>query len=241
MKHKNVAKGKKKQPDQHSAPEAKPPEATRSSQEHAVRDHENTQAKNEPTKPLRFWNSPNHVIAVFTVVIAIANGFYAWFLWKQVDVTYLDQRAWVGITDAIEAPLKDAEKTVYVKEGSEILYGVIMANTGKTPAVKIQTRVSMKAYRPGEQFKPVYDRASPEPSLTVLQPGGRVLLDVGPSDQIPTADLVDQLKTRTIVLYFYGTISYEDVFRNAHHTTFCYFLRPNLTTTSPCGTYNEVD
>jgi len=46
-------------------------------------DNHNPPNKNDPANQFGFWTSPNHWIAIATVVIAVANGFYTFFALQQ--------------------------------------------------------------------------------------------------------------------------------------------------------------
>jgi hypothetical protein len=238
MTRKNIGKGKKAQPDHNRASEGATAETTASSTGHTDSDNRHAERRNSPAPPLRFWRNPNCWIAVFTVLIAIANGFYAWFAWTQIVDARLDQRAWVGTGDAIDPPLQDGTTAVYAKAGSGAEFAVIVNNTGKTPATAVRAMISAKSYPVGVKFEPVYERVSPQPSKFMIMPGGHILMKETPSDPIPDEG-IRQLRTRQIILYFYGRINYEDVFGVTRETTFCYFLLPDLGHTTPCDTYNN--
>ena len=66
-------------------------------------------------------------------------------------------------------------------------------------------------------------------------------LDSLPTDQIINKRHVEGLGKAEHFLYLYGIINYEDTFREAHQTTFCYRLTPDLAALLTCDTYNNAN
>jgi hypothetical protein len=76
-------------------------------------------------------------------------------------------------------------------------------------------------------------------SKSVLLPNSKTRLA---ADRPITKKDIDNLKGGKSVLYVFGKIIYEDVFSHKeHHTTFCQYMWPNLTTMVNCSKYNDAD
>jgi hypothetical protein len=156
-----------------------------------------------------------------------------------------DQRAWVGPVGALPPQFTENGQHVYIKVGEKLAFGFELSNTGKTPARNLTSIMSAHAYRAGERFVPDYKFYSGRPkepgTVGVLFPGVRmdVLSDVnGPSANKPDTDLL--LKGERI-FYIYGKVTYTDVFGKSHQTTFCNYVRKDLTALISCETYNNAD
>jgi len=48
-------------------------------------------------------------------------------------------------------------------------------------------------------------------------------------------------KSGAVVLYVFGEIRYEDIFKEPHVTRFCMYLVPSLAGFTDCSVYNEVN
>ena len=154
----------------------------------------------------------------------------------------LDQRAWIGGVEATPPPFTDGTSRVYIKEGERIpIIGIVIINSGKTPARKIKTVQQMRAFA-NNIFKPVYVSDSPiKKSISVLHPGGRDTLPITPFDIIITKEMINEIRSGKIVLYIYGKITYEDIFGRGHRTTFCHFIDKDMKAIANCDTYNDAN
>ncbi len=56
-----------------------------------------------------------------------------------------------------------------------------------------------------------------------------------------TQEQIDDLRKDSHVLYVFGRITYENVFRHSHLTTFCVWFEPDLSTPEHCHSYNDAD
>jgi hypothetical protein len=53
---------------------------------------------------------------------------------------------------------------------------------------------------------------------------------------------MDDLKAGKYTIWFYGVISYEDVFGKKHRTQFCsFYTGEDFLAAKPCNTYNYAD
>jgi hypothetical protein len=152
-----------------------------------------------------------------------------------------DQRAWVGAVQVMPATLMDAvNNPAYLKEGSPSKFGVVIMNSGKSPALHTKTLTGYRILPAEVKFLPEYGETLTSQATTVLQPQMRHWLFTPPTEPVPASD-IDSLRTVRESLYVYGKIMYEDIFRQSHVTTFCLVLQKDLATFHSCDTHNEAD
>ena len=160
-----------------------------------------------------------------------------------IDNFHLEQRAWVGPTEATDPQFTVDGKPEYVRAGEKTILGVYIVNSGKTPAKKMRTRTNMKAMKKSDHFFADYPPAPPNAEIvkgvSVLQPGMRIALRSLPTGVPLTAEHILGFSSGEWILYFYGDIRYQDVFGNSHVTTFCVELGRDLSSLHQCATYND--
>jgi hypothetical protein len=154
-----------------------------------------------------------------------------------IDNFHLEQRAWVGLADALPPLFVEGGKRVYVKEGEEASFGFVITNSGRTPATNVVQGTSYIDLPRGTKFSPQYPGTN---RAEVLQPNIRVWA-MTPNTEPFTKPQVDGLKNGAYTLYVFGKVSYDDVFGVVHHTTFCMQLSRDLTGFSACPAYNTAD
>jgi len=238
MPHKNIAKRKKKQPGQHPAPEVATPETTGTSAEHTEGNDHHADRKNLPAQPPRFWSNPNHWIAVFTVLIAIANGFYAWFAYQQMVGAHLDQRAWIGVEKATLSPMP-------LQVGKPMRITLNFRNTGKTPALDLVGRskidpVTRGAMRIFSYPDTAHMGVLPPNGTNFVwydQPMGEITRRVG----FMTTDLISDIDLKNTVIYLHGCVMYKDAFKKPHWMTYCYLLMDSSGIVGACQDHNDID
>jgi hypothetical protein len=146
----------------------------------------------------------------------------------------LDQRAWVGPVEFL--------KPIDLRADGRPVFVVIITNGGKTPAFKMKTKMTYIPVKKGEIFRPNFPPdSSPRYGVVTLQPGMRMQMLSGPPVKAFDQPGIDSLKSGQIVLYIFGLITYEDVFRIPHQTEFCMMLDRDLTTANACGTFNKAN
>jgi hypothetical protein len=166
-----------------------------------------------------------------TVVLAITSVATVWLLWNQLSEMHLDQRAWLGI---------DRINQFDFKPGQGFSIPFDMTNTGKTPALHVKTKTSLKSLEKEQTFTVTY----PDPRLYkgsngVVQPQQHLTLSTLPTD-VPTMQYGDIQNGRGI-LYAYGDITYDDIYDKSHETTFCVMFYLGLSGPIPCDVYNEAN
>lgn len=130
---------------------------------------------------------------------------------------------------------------MYFKEGSQPAFGVVVTNTGKTPARKVEAMIQRQTFLKGVSFNATYNDTGGPSSAIVLFPGQTFNLTTKPESVALTAEQVEIITTGEFTLYVYGVLTYEDVFAIKHQTTFCGYLTPDLTSFKACSTYNQTD
>jgi hypothetical protein len=142
-----------------------------------------------------------------------------------------DQRAWVGATE-----IRDLNFSV----GELTKYSVRVRNTGKSPALHVTVEVAGQYVPRGEKVEFVYPPLSTFTSNATVQPGVITsVTTVGPVALNQTQ--VNALKSGESVIYLYGKIRYQDVFRVVHHATFCFVVETDLRSADSCDRYNDAD
>lgn len=124
-----------------------------------------------------------------------------------IDLSRTDQRAWVGTVDNVPAAFKDASNNpVYIKEGVPVKLGVIIANSGKSPALNVKTNIRPNILPAHVRFYPDYGGTPESFSSSTLQPQARATLFTTPSQPLTASD-IDAIKSGKWVLYVFGKIT----------------------------------
>lgn len=148
----------------------------------------------------------------------------------------LDERAWVGVGNIVLT--LDPSKPVKAETRVAVL--------GKSPALDVVTVMGIKNLPAAhtleiEDITP--DRTHPIRNGTVF-PNATFPIREGGSDPVTPEEksIVDAIIAKTEILYFFGEITYQDIFNVPHWTHFCYVI-PSATAddTRPCTIYNDSD
>jgi hypothetical protein len=155
--------------------------------------------------------------------------------------SHLEQRAWVGISNLASATFDDGNSKVFVKENHQSKLNFVFINTGKTPAINVQTNINTQMLKsdknpPSAIFPDETDRG------TVLQPGMEILNSITvPRNRNATKKEVDDLINGKVVLHITGSVTYTDIFKRPHWSTFCLQICSDLTAFNWCKAGNETD
>ena len=160
-------------------------------------------------------------------------------LQASIEMARRDQRAWMGPREVTPSDFKEDSRSVYVKEGEKIKIGVVVANSGKTPARKFRCLTGIRILPATAPFVPYYSKTAIPESVGIIQPGARAILPLASFAPL-TKGTVDAIKNNQVILYAYGMISYEDIFGVPHKTTFCMSLEKDLSSFIGCDTYEEA-
>jgi hypothetical protein len=153
--------------------------------------------------------------------------------------TNLDERAWVVVTHVTSTEI-DLGKPM----------GIIITyrNTGRTPALHIETRVRADALAPGQLPRFIYDDIQPTgtgvmgPNVEFLGLLNPIKTPSGLPGYLVESDYDAMFVLRTKVVYTHGLIKYSDIFGREHWTRFCFRLDivPAISWNA-CEENNEMD
>jgi hypothetical protein len=184
-------------------------------------------------------------IATVALTVLIAGGaiWSAFIFQAQLIETrrafHIEQRAWIGPTEALPPQFTENGVSVYMKMGEEGIFQVFLANSGKTPAKNIDQRMSFRTLPAAIPFSPKYPTGPDR--IGVVQPGARFRWQT-PATERASKEQIGTYQTGDNILYIFGEVAYDDIFgTQRHHTTFCMYLLRDLTTFVDCKTYNEAD
>jgi hypothetical protein len=151
-----------------------------------------------------------------------------------IEQARLDQRAWVGFVGM---------GNFEVKSGVPLpVFSIQVKNNGKTPALQFASHVMIRTFQKNEQFQPLFTAPNTPASIDVLQPNMEVLLNTATGNAIVTDIDIARLHAKEVTLYVFGLLTYTDVFKRLHQTTFCVYVDPlSLKSVLTCGTYNTAD
>ena len=149
---------------------------------------------------------------------------------QSIESSRLDQRAWVGGTEVIKPE---------IRADAGLIFGVRIGNSGKTPALKVQSRLRVLSAPSTTPFSPTFGTVPGIVSNTAMQPGMTAILFTSP--MILNTRQLEQIKSGDRMLYLYGRIAYEDIFQKPHRSFFCVFLTKDTTAMQSCDTYNDAN
>jgi hypothetical protein len=141
----------------------------------------------------------------------------------------LTERAWVGVTDKVMLTFQ-TDKPMKAK--------VVLQNTGKTPAVKCVTHgkiVQVNERWTKERFESFRDPDGPQLGIAMTPNADVRSLFNGP---IPN---IEQIRTGKAFVYFFGRITYLDIFDKPHFTKFCGIYDMDENAFVNCGEYSDAN
>lgn len=143
----------------------------------------------------------------------------------------LQQRAWVFVTDIRAGELQP---------GKPLNITLGFKNTGRTPARNVQIATQVASLPNGQMPEPRLDKTY---SRGVIPPEGTVFVNVGNgngrSEGLTQQDL-QAITSGDLVVWAYGTLTYDDVFEVRQATMFCYRLQPDGHTFAVAEVYNDA-
>jgi len=144
---------------------------------------------------------------------------------------HLEQRAWLFVTETRASELQ---------VGQPLSITVVFKNTGRTPAKNVQISTHLEPLPKGQ---------APEPKLEKMQnrgaipPNGTAFVTISTGRKHAEGVTEQGLKAITsgeLVIWVYGTITYEDIFETRQATMFCYMLHPDGRTFAAAEVYNDA-
>ena len=159
----------------------------------------------------------------------------------SIEMARRDQRAWIGPIEVTPAWRDAANNPIFIKEGASAVFGVVIVNSGKSPALKVKSKIKFITLPADREFAPNYDKLQSQSSVVVIQPQMRLTVPTALSSKAVTASDINIIKNGGAILYLFGEITYEDVFKIPHLTTFCMALAPTLDGFIAHKTYNDAN
>ena len=157
----------------------------------------------------------------------------------SIEIARRDQRAWIGPVQVVPAWRDPTNKPIYIKDGFPAKFEVVITNSGKSPARKVRTLIKFDTIPADRKFSPNYGLLQKQ-SVVIIQPQQRFRMPTPPSQPVSASD-IDTIENGKAILYLFGKITYEDIFKTQHSTTFCMTLAPSLDSFVACDAYNEAD
>src|SRR5207249_2109289 len=117
-----------------------------------------------------------------------------------------EQRAWVGV---------ERYTDLTIREHEVVKWSALIVNSGRSPALHMTVRTRAKSIERNAEmsfdYTPLIVRSN-----SVLQPGARDSIpNDGREPLIPAQ--IDAIKTGLTMMYIYGRIDYDDIFKQPHY------------------------
>jgi hypothetical protein len=151
----------------------------------------------------------------------------------------IDQRPWVGPRRYTRPPQESI-----LQLQPRLFFTAVLANTGKTPALHVETRAHTRLMAFKEDFQPLYEGTYLKASSGYILPEGELIMPIAydfKADEV--RDIISNPPKR--IFYFYGLITYRDPLQKPtdppHKTTFCMLLMPDLSALASCDRYNDAE
>jgi hypothetical protein len=215
----------------------KPNEATVGGDEHSAPDApcHRCNGRREQKHPLEF------AIALLLFGTLVATSFAACYTRKQwltaADSEVRQLRAYVS--PATGANQLGQPLVRLTNDGGAPLAWVTARNDGQTPALHFVITIAILKLP-----LPLADNYEYPVRITFRQP---TLAPRGEDTTtyhgygIDIAAILPQLQTKTFAIYVYGTMTYQDVFKNPHFTNYCFFYSPPSVSPTDCDHHNDTD
>ena len=147
------------------------------------------------------------------------------------DAMRLERRAWVFVTETRVGELQ---------AGKPLSIIIGFKNTGRTPARNVQIATCIDALPKGQVPEPNLEKTQ---SRGIIPPSGTLFVTIGAGRK--NAEGVTEKGLQTIlagelVVWVYGTVTYEDIFETRQATMFCYMLQPDGKTFGAADMYNDA-
>jgi hypothetical protein len=177
---------------------------------------------------------------VLFAAVSAAVGYLQWTsISGQLDEMRNSNRAWIGPVGDPILPQPDTTDP----SNPKISTGVILKNTGKSPATQMRTGI-YGVFLPKEQElpdSPYYPNAPQEKGSPVLQPDAIYTILTGVPANKEGLDYIGKVKHGDDYWYIYGWVSYDDIYGHHRCTHFCEYFKQDLANAWACKKYNNVD
>lgn len=143
----------------------------------------------------------------------------------------LEQRAWVFVTETRVGELQ---------AGKPLSIIIGFKNTGRTPARNVQVATCIDALPKGHVPEPNLEKTQ---SRGIIPPNGTLFVTIGAGRKNAegvTEQGLQAILSGDLVVWVYGTTTYEDIFETRQATMFCYMLQPDGKTFGAADMYNDA-
>ncbi len=139
------------------------------------------------------------------------------------DALRLDQRAWITLKGIGGKPELDQPWEIHPS----------FVNTGRTPAMNVRFSCNFET---AKSEKALVYKEAPFGARSILAPNDQTYHCILNPMAIPkvTQPMLDELKSKRITLFVFGTLIYDDVFGKQHWLVFCRFMHPDGNTWGGC-------
>jgi hypothetical protein len=143
----------------------------------------------------------------------------------------LDHRAWIGMENMQYSP---------VQVGQPIRVTVSYRNTGKTPGMSSRVGFVVEMLPP---YRPAPLQRMPKEgfagSISVMQPNAKHESSIAFGSDKLNQSTLDAVKSGAVVIYAYGTLTYNDIYGQPHWSRFCSFFQPANSHWPLCEIHND--
>lgn len=144
---------------------------------------------------------------------------------------HLEQRAWVFVVETRASEFQVSQP---------LSITICFKNTGRTPARSVQIAAHLEPLPKGQVPDPKLDKTQ---SRGVIPPNGSISVTISTGRKHAEGVTEQGLKAITsgeLVIWVYGTITYDDIFETRQATMFCYMLHPDGKTFAAAEVYNDA-
>ena len=173
-------------------------------------------------------NTTDILVTIFTGILTLVAVLQYLNLIETVKLTRNDQRAWIGAV----SPQGNIDLTE-----TQIKVDVILKNFGKSPALKVRHQYHLSMMPPPKTPSVKTIDTIRNGSCSVLQPGEEQKARVRSTFEGDVRELLSGSRQ----IYFFGEITYEDVFDKEHHTRYAYSLSGTEKAWEILDYYNDAD
>jgi len=177
-----------------------------------------------------------NAITAFGAGAAIIYALITYFQFRDVHRNFIvDQRAWLQLD---ERPI-----LTFTDDNNIVAQGAVR-NVGKSFALKVgytaEVTTKLTPDEIGDYMLHPKDAVT-KPSVSVIGPGQRIYMDMGAHPHPLAAESIDAIKKGTKFLFFFGTITYDDIFGGHHKTQSCLQYTNSPGGPQDCQTGNYAD
>ncbi len=150
---------------------------------------------------------------------------------KQTQQAFRDdERAWL-------APING---NVTIDEIHPLRVDVIYQNVGKTPALNVHTSLEWRNVPGNSPTTIKYDASQKNGEAGTLYPNGKNTV-VAKAEAIPSKEALAAIRSGKMIYYFFGSITYKDVYGREHWSHFCEISLADMSALQACKNYNDAN